>query len=343
MTHEHADLDGMLIIATAQIGELRHQREQLERKVEALAAENQRLRGECYAWMNGVADAVEPYGFDRHAANGPADLLPGLRRVTAEVERLQKMAGAAVLVARSGVSGGEPLFARGGGPLSAIASRIHAGEPVSQVAEDYGVPIEDVEAVLRCVGVARLQAVADAARAYRQAEEHALWVGNDTSYESHTAGYAVDEARRKLDDVLAALDGRPFMGADRESDTYADRQGMSERQIGSGVPALPWSVRLYGEYGEYPGHAFVTMDPTGVARSVCDGFYDDMQWIVELHNAYIAGLADPAPTDDQCGSRYGNVTCHLLPGHDEFHTAPGGAIQWSDAVADPAPADEGSE
>jgi hypothetical protein len=30
-------------------------------------------------WMNAVADVVEPYGFDREAACGPADLLPGLR------------------------------------------------------------------------------------------------------------------------------------------------------------------------------------------------------------------------------------------------------------------------
>lgn len=34
---------------------------------------------ECKAWMNGVADFVEPIGFDRDAACGPADLLPGLK------------------------------------------------------------------------------------------------------------------------------------------------------------------------------------------------------------------------------------------------------------------------
>ena len=37
-----------------------------------------RLREQCSAWMNGVADAVEPLGYDRDAACGPADLLPGL-------------------------------------------------------------------------------------------------------------------------------------------------------------------------------------------------------------------------------------------------------------------------
>lgn len=37
-----------------------------------------RLADECKAWMNGVADAVEPLGYDRVAACGPSDLLPGL-------------------------------------------------------------------------------------------------------------------------------------------------------------------------------------------------------------------------------------------------------------------------
>lgn len=37
------------------------------------------LRAERDAWMNAVADVVEPYGFDREAASGPADLIPGLR------------------------------------------------------------------------------------------------------------------------------------------------------------------------------------------------------------------------------------------------------------------------
>ena len=37
-----------------------------------------RLAEECRAWMNGVADVVEPLGYDRVAACGPSDLLPGL-------------------------------------------------------------------------------------------------------------------------------------------------------------------------------------------------------------------------------------------------------------------------
>lgn len=62
----------------------------------------------------------------------------------------------------------------------------------------------------------------------------------------------------------------------------------SKRPVGSGVPALPWKVTEYGQYGEYDGHAFVTCDPKGLGRSVCDGFLDDMTWIVQLHNAVIA-------------------------------------------------------
>lgn len=37
-----------------------------------------RLDDQCDAWMNGVADVVEPLGYDRQAACGPSDLLPGL-------------------------------------------------------------------------------------------------------------------------------------------------------------------------------------------------------------------------------------------------------------------------
>lgn len=47
-------------------------------KAENVRRELRRLRGQCEVWMNGVADVVEPYGYDRRAANGPADLLPGL-------------------------------------------------------------------------------------------------------------------------------------------------------------------------------------------------------------------------------------------------------------------------
>lgn len=49
-----------------------------ETQAQAVAREVQRLRSEVAAWMNGVADVVEPLGYDRGAACGPADLLPGL-------------------------------------------------------------------------------------------------------------------------------------------------------------------------------------------------------------------------------------------------------------------------
>lgn len=51
------------------------------------------LEAERDAWMNGVAEAVEPLGFDREAACGPADLLPGLRwlvEARAERDRLRE-------------------------------------------------------------------------------------------------------------------------------------------------------------------------------------------------------------------------------------------------------------
>lgn len=44
----------------------------------ATTREIERLRFENTAWRDGVADVVEPLGFDREAACGPADLLPGL-------------------------------------------------------------------------------------------------------------------------------------------------------------------------------------------------------------------------------------------------------------------------
>jgi hypothetical protein len=47
------------------------------------------LEAECKAWMNAVADAVEPYGYDRGAACGPADLLPGLADITAHIAEVR--------------------------------------------------------------------------------------------------------------------------------------------------------------------------------------------------------------------------------------------------------------
>ena len=46
--------------------------------LERLQVENRELQRQNRAWMNGVADVVEPLGYDRDAACGPSDLLPGL-------------------------------------------------------------------------------------------------------------------------------------------------------------------------------------------------------------------------------------------------------------------------
>lgn len=58
--------------------------------------------------------------------------------------------------------------------------------------------------------------------------------------------------------------------------------------IAPGVPALPWKLSLHSkDVRHYEGHAYVTADPKGLGRSVCDGFVDDMAWIAQMHNALI--------------------------------------------------------
>jgi hypothetical protein len=52
------------------------------------------LRQDCAAWMNGVADHVEPYGYNRQAACGPADLLPGLKDIQTALEQWRRIANA---------------------------------------------------------------------------------------------------------------------------------------------------------------------------------------------------------------------------------------------------------
>lgn len=72
------------------------------RRAEELAEENALLRNECAAWMNGVADVVEPFGFDRRAACGPSDLLPGVAGLR---ERLQKAEAVCAAVTRTDAAG----------------------------------------------------------------------------------------------------------------------------------------------------------------------------------------------------------------------------------------------
>jgi uncharacterized protein (DUF433 family) len=52
---------------------------------------------------------------------------------------------------RPGVASGDPLFIEGGAPLSAVRSRWQAGEPVSAIGRDYGVPDRDIEEALRAL------------------------------------------------------------------------------------------------------------------------------------------------------------------------------------------------
>lgn len=71
-----------LVIAIKQkdgaIDELVRQLQFRRHDVDKLIASLARAEDECKVWMNAVADAVEPLGYSREAACGPADLLPGL-------------------------------------------------------------------------------------------------------------------------------------------------------------------------------------------------------------------------------------------------------------------------
>jgi uncharacterized protein (DUF433 family) len=59
-----------------------------------------------------------------------------------------------VLRIRPDVADGDPLFVHGGAPLSAVRSRLHAGEPISSVGDDYGIPIEDLGEAIRGLNLA---------------------------------------------------------------------------------------------------------------------------------------------------------------------------------------------
>ncbi len=49
------------------------------------------------------------------------------------------------------VQGGDPLFVNGGAPLSAVRSRLAAGEPVKSVARDYGVPSDEITEAIHAI------------------------------------------------------------------------------------------------------------------------------------------------------------------------------------------------
>lgn len=56
-----------------------------------------------------------------------------------------------VLQVTPSVAAGDPIFLRGGAPLSAVVSRAKAGEPSASIAADYEVPETDIEEALGAV------------------------------------------------------------------------------------------------------------------------------------------------------------------------------------------------
>ena len=56
-----------------------------------------------------------------------------------------------VLQVRPSVASGDPIFLRGGAPLSAVVSRSKAGERATSIAADYEVPVTDVQEALDVV------------------------------------------------------------------------------------------------------------------------------------------------------------------------------------------------
>lgn len=65
--------------AQAEAAELRAEANVWRHLAAEARSERDAAQAEAKVWMNAVADAVEPLGFDRTAACGPADLIPGLR------------------------------------------------------------------------------------------------------------------------------------------------------------------------------------------------------------------------------------------------------------------------
>ncbi len=56
-----------------------------------------------------------------------------------------------LLRVRPGVASGEPLFIHGGAPLDAVRSRFLAGESVASLADDYGIPADEIGEALQAV------------------------------------------------------------------------------------------------------------------------------------------------------------------------------------------------
>ena len=49
------------------------------------------------------------------------------------------------------IESGDPLFVHGGAPLSAVRSRFVAGEPVSSIGRDYGVPADEIKEAIDAI------------------------------------------------------------------------------------------------------------------------------------------------------------------------------------------------
>jgi uncharacterized protein (DUF433 family) len=56
-----------------------------------------------------------------------------------------------LLTVRPEVASGDPLFLRGGAPLSAVISRRRGGESIASIVKDYGVPSADITSALDAV------------------------------------------------------------------------------------------------------------------------------------------------------------------------------------------------
>lgn len=49
------------------------------------------------------------------------------------------------------IESGDPIFVHGGAPLSAVRTRFLAGEPIKSIAQDYGVPSDEIEEAIDAI------------------------------------------------------------------------------------------------------------------------------------------------------------------------------------------------
>ncbi|CAN5655043.1 DUF433 domain-containing protein [soil metagenome] len=63
---------------------------------------------------------------------------------------------------RPTVAAGTPLFVNGGAPLSAVRSRLLAGEPAISIADDYQVPVADINEAINAISAAGARSLSPA-------------------------------------------------------------------------------------------------------------------------------------------------------------------------------------